>query len=107
MKALAAVGLLTAAAIGLPILAGGSDSTPTTPHTPTTSAVVTTTVVLDVDGLPPRIEYRGDLAHGCDDEGRALDVAPDTEEAWAAAERRCARMHTAIEQAPWPGGMRP
>lgn len=63
--------------------------------------------VLDEDGLPPRIEYRGDLAHGCDDEGRALDVEPDTEEAWAAAERRCARMHTAIEQAPWPGGMRP
>jgi hypothetical protein len=106
MKALAGVGLLTAAVIGLRLLPGDTDSTDTTPPTPTTAAV-TATAELDVDGLPPRIEYPGTLDCFCDELGHPFGVEPDEPDAWTSAERGCLRLHIATGRAPWPDGIRP
>lgn len=64
-------------------------------------------VELDSDGLPPRIDYPGDLAYGCDDQDHAVQVQPDTADAQAAAERGCQRLGIAADRLPWPGGVRP
>lgn len=61
---------------------------------------------LDADGLPPRIDYAGDLSHSCDGT-RAVDVIPDTEQARAAADRWCLRADLLLRRVDWPAGLHP
>lgn len=111
---------LLAGAVLLAVAAGAA-STTATPDVPA-APVVTDTAAgpqpgvtgsdpgrdeLDSDGLPPRIDYPGELFHYCDEQGRAFGVEPDVPDAWTAAERGCLRMQIAAGRAPWPGGMRP
>lgn len=60
---------------------------------------------LDADGLPPRIEYAGELSYACDKQGRAVEVVPDTTEARTAADRRCERLHISFDRMNWPDGI--
>ena len=75
-------------------------------HQPTTPDTSTTTQELDEDGLPPRIEYVGDLTHSCEGT-HAVEVEPDTPAAWAAAERWCLRAGIALHRVDWPAGLSP
>ncbi|QXV63589.1 hypothetical protein [Amycolatopsis sp. TNS106] len=43
----------------------------------------------------------------CDGQGNAFDVEPNTPAARAEAQRRCARTHTMVRDAPWPSGWKP
>lgn len=61
---------------------------------------------LDADGLPPRIEYIGDLSHSCIGT-RAVDVVPDTEQARVAADRWCLRSDLVLGRVDWPGDLHP
>lgn len=61
---------------------------------------------IDEDGLPPRIEYAGELTHYCDGP-HATDVQPDTAQARAAADRWCLRMDLALHRVDWPAGLTP
>lgn len=58
-------------------------------------------------GLPPAVEYQGDLFMYCDEHGNATDVEPHTPEAIAAAQSKCQRLDHAIDNAPWPEGIHP
>lgn len=61
---------------------------------------------VDPDGLPPRIDYQGDLSHDCQGPA-AVNVVPDTPDAWAAANRKCERLDLGLGAIPWPEGVRP
>jgi hypothetical protein len=63
----------------------------------------TSTPGLDENGLPPRIEYTGDLFHTCNGP-RLAEVDPDTPQARVAAERACLRLDLMLNQADWPEG---
>jgi hypothetical protein len=98
------------------VAAAGTSTTPGAgPETGAPVAVDTATgpqpgnadVGLDEDGLPPRIEYPGDLFYYCDELGHPYGVDPDQPAAWTSAERGCLRLRIATGRAPWPNGIRP
>ena len=60
---------------------------------------------LDADGLPPGIEYPGELGYRCDEQWNPVEVVPDDLDAHRAAERGCTRMRLSLEQLELPGGM--
>ncbi|MFE5566007.1 hypothetical protein ACFQ68_13555 [Amycolatopsis japonica] len=51
----------------------------------------------------PDVEYTA----SCDGDGNAFDVEPNTAAARAEAQRRCARTHDMVRDAPWPSGWKP
>jgi hypothetical protein len=63
----------------------------------------TETAGLDENGLPPRIEYAGDLSHTCNGPHLA-EIDPDTPQARTAAERACLRLDLMLNRADWPEG---
>lgn len=75
-------------------------------HQPATTPDTSTTQELDEDGLPPRIEYAGELTHYCEGP-HAVDVQPDTAQARAAADRWCLRADLALHRVDWPAGLTP
>ncbi|MEV8439209.1 hypothetical protein AB0425_17680 [Actinosynnema sp. NPDC051121] len=60
---------------------------------------------LDADGLPPRIEYPGELSYSCDENWHAVDVVPADPDANRAAERGCTRMHLSLDRLDLPDGV--
>lgn len=107
-------GVLAVAALVLVAAAVTDQTSPDVPPAPAGPAPVAVDgpqpgapgLVLDGDGLPPRIDYPGDLAYDCDGP-RVTRVEPDEAAARVAAERRCLRLDLMLGRAEWPDGVTP